>query len=153
MGNALHDADMAQIEQKHQSDLSAARQNRADNLWRHNDRMNAMDAQHKHEVDETELRHKNEVLAQGRTNEAKAATEASNMKELKSKNQDAMDEMCRLMRETEGLEDAVEASTARFFVLADKVRDQSAMMRSHEDLQRLTESLRRIWRAHNRWRR
>merc|ERR1712129_491787 len=28
--NASHDADMAQIEQKHQIDLSAARQNRAD---------------------------------------------------------------------------------------------------------------------------
>jgi len=139
--NASHGAEMAQIERKYQSDLSAARQNRADNLLRHNDRMAAMGAQHKHEVDETELRQRNEVSAQGRINDAKAATEASNMKALKGKNQDAMDEMCRLMRETEELEEAVEASTARFFVLADKVRDQSAVMRSHEALQRLTESL------------
>merc|ERR1712013_919167 len=141
MGNASHDADMAQIEQKHQGDLSAARQNRADNLSRHNDRMDEMDAQHKHEVDETELRQRNEVSAQNRTNDTKAATESADMSALKGKNQDAMDEVCRLMRETEGLEAAVEASTARFFVLADKVRDQSAVMRSHEDLQRLTESL------------
>merc|ERR1712129_129742 len=83
----------------------------------------------------------NEVDAQGRTYDAKAATESANMKALRGKNQDAMDEMCRLMNETEELEDAGEASTARFFVLANKVRDQSAVMRSHEDLQRLTESL------------
>merc|ERR1712129_595192 len=100
-----------------------------------------MGAQHKHEVDETELRQRNEVSAQGRINDAKAATEASNMKALRGKNQDAMDEMCRLMRETEELEEAVEASTARFFVLADTVKDQSAVMRSHEDLRRLTKTL------------
>merc|ERR1712204_32356 len=139
--NASHDAEMAQIVRKHQIDLSAARQNRSDDLSRHNDRMAAMGAQHKHEVDEAELRQKNEVDAQGRTNDAKAATESANMTALKGQNQDAMDEMCRLMRETEELEDAVEASTARFFVLADKVKEQSALMRSHEDLQRLTESL------------
>merc|ERR1712129_327448 len=49
--------------------------------------------------------------------------------------------MCRLMRETEELEEAVAASHARFFVLADTAKDQSAMLRSHEDLRRLTETL------------
>merc|ERR1712129_176045 len=139
--NALHDADMAQIEAKHQSDLSAARQNRADNLSRHKHRMAAMGAQQKYETDEMELRQRNEVSAQGQINDEKSATESANMKALKGKNQNAIDEMCRLMRKTEELEDAVEASTVRFFVLADKVRDQSAVMRFYEDLTRLTESL------------
>merc|ERR1712129_14899 len=139
--NALHDADMAQIEQKHQSDLSAARQNRAENLSRHKHRMAAMGAQQKDETDEMELRQRKEASAQGQINDEKAATESANMKALKGKNQNAMDEMCRLMRKTEELEDAVEASTVRFFVLADKVRDQSAVMRFYEDLTRLTESL------------
>merc|ERR1712013_806597 len=88
-----------------------------------------------------ELRQKNEVAAQGRINDAKAATERANMTTLKDKNQSAMDEMCRLMRETEELEAAVEASTERFFALADKVRDQSVLMRCYDDLQRMTGAL------------
>merc|ERR1712013_702452 len=139
--NASHDADMTQIEEKHQSDLTEARRNRAENLSRHKSRMAAMTAQQKTETDAMELRQRNEVSAQGRLNDAKAATEAENMKALKGKGQTAMDEMCRLMHETEELEEAVEASTERFFVLADKVKDQSTLMRSHDDLRRLTEAL------------
>merc|ERR1712013_173493 len=114
-GNASHDADMTQIEEKHQSDLTEARRNRAENLSRHKSRMAAMTAQQKTETDAMELRQRNEVSAQGRLNDAKAATEAENMKALKGKGQTAMDEMCRLMHETEELEEAVEASTERFF--------------------------------------
>jgi len=113
--------------------------------WRASDERNenARARRHKneHEVDETELRQKNEVDSQGRINDAKAATEIVNMTALKDKNQDAMDDLCRLMRQTEELETAVAASTERFFVLADKVKEQSAVMRSYKDLQRLTESL------------
>merc|ERR1712176_1372536 len=52
-----------------------------------------------------------------------------------------MDEMCRLMRATEKLEAEIEASTERFFVLADKVKDQRAVLHSYVELQKSTETL------------
>jgi len=139
--NTAHSVDMAGIEQKHQSELTTARQNRADNLTRHNKNMTTMGVQHKHETDDLRLRQRNEVDAQGRANNAKSATQTANLKMLKGKNQDTMDDMCRVMRQTEDLEAAVEASTERYFVLADKVKDQRAVMRCHAELQILTETL------------
>merc|ERR1712129_66322 len=117
------------------------RQNRADDLQRHNHQMAAMDVQHTHEAEDQKQRQRNEANEQGRTNDAKAATQTANMKALKNKNQNAMDEICRLMRATEDLDAAVDASTQRFFVLADKVNDQSAVLRSHAELQKSTVTL------------
>merc|ERR1719391_1855761 len=98
-----------------------------------------MSIQHKHETDEIELRQRNEVDAQRKANDAKAATQAMDMKALKGRNQSKMDEMCRVMRQIDVLEAQIEASTARFFVLADKVRDERAAMCSYDDLKLLTE--------------
>merc|ERR1711997_768507 len=139
--NAAHVLDMAATEKKHQSDLTQSRQNRADNLKRHNHQMAAMGVQHTLETDNQKKRQRNEVSAQRMSNDAMAATQTANMTALKGKNQDAMDEMCRLMRATEKIEIEVEASTEHFFVLADKVNDQRTAMRSYVELQKNTESL------------
>merc|ERR1711951_130694 len=88
-----------------------------------------------------ELRQQNEMNALSRANEAKAETEASSIAKLKGKNQSKMDNMCRLMRRTDELEAQLEASTDRFFVLGDKVENEKAMMRTFEELQRLTATL------------
>merc|ERR1719334_958752 len=138
---ATHNADMAAIEEKYQTDLKAARQSREKNLTRHNRRMAEQSVQHKHETAKMELRQRNEVSAFGRSNEAKAETEASDLKELKGKNQSKMDDMCRLMRRSDDLEAQLEASTERFFVLADKVESEKALMRTYDELTRLTGTL------------
>ena len=139
--NTAHAVDMASTEQKHQNELTQSRWIKADNLTQHNHQMTAMGAQYRHETDDQKQRQRNDVNVQGRANDAKEATETANMTELKGKNQNAMDEMCRLMRSTEELEAAVEASTQRFFVLADKVRDQRTVIRSHVELQKSTQTL------------
>merc|ERR1712129_14001 len=56
--NASHDAEMAEIEEKYQMNLRTARESREKCLTLHSDRMAAMGEQHKHEVDEAELRQK-----------------------------------------------------------------------------------------------
>jgi len=139
--NAAHAVDMASTEQKHQSELAQSRQNRGSDLRRHNHEMAAMGVQHTLETDNQKQRQRNEVDAQGRANDAEAATQTANMMALKGKNQTAMDEMCRLMRATEKLETAVDASRERFFVLADKVNDQSTVLCSHAELQKSTATL------------
>jgi len=139
--NAAHAVDMASTEQKHQSELTQSRQNRDDDLQRHNHQMAAMGVQHTHEAEDQKQRQRNEVNAQGTVNDAKAATQTANMKSLKNKNQNAMDEICRLMRATEELDAAVDASTRRFFVLADKVNDQRSVLRSHTEVQKSTVTL------------
>merc|ERR1712228_913459 len=75
------------------------------------------------------------------SNDAMAAKQTTNMTALKGKNQDAMDEMCRLMRSTEKLETAVDESNERFFVLADKVQDQRKELDSHFDVSKSTATL------------
>jgi len=139
--NAAHAVDMASNEQKHQSELTQSRQNRADDLQRHNHQMAAMGVQHTHESEDQKQRQRNEVNAQGTVNDAKAATQTANMKSLKNKNQNAMDEICRLMRATEDVEAAVDASNQRFFVLADKVNGQRTVLRSHTEVQKSTVTL------------
>ena len=52
-----------------------------------------------------------------------------------------MDDMCALMLQIDELEAQIEASTERFFALAEKVEDERATMRSFEELTRLTESV------------
>merc|ERR1719206_1682443 len=135
---AAHEAEMEAIERKHETDLSSARQNRAMIQTRHNHRMAEMSGQHKHETDVMAQRQRNEVGALGRANEAKAETEASNMAELKVKNQSKMDKMCVLMRRTAELEAQIEANTERFFVLAEQVEKEKELMRVYDELQRLT---------------
>jgi len=139
--NAAHSVDMASTEQKHQSELAQSRQNRADDLTRHNHLMTSMNVEHLHEADDQKQRQRDEVNAQGTANDANAATQKKNMTALKGKNQSSMDEMCRLMRATEDLEAAVQASTQRFFVLADKAKDQQTVLRSHAELQKSTQTL------------
>merc|ERR1719391_150685 len=136
---ATHDAEMFAIEQKHEVDLSAARHSREKNLARHRGKMAAMEFQHQHETDEMELRQHNEVETLSRANEEKAAKEAKKMKTLKGRNQSKMDCMCRLMTKIDALEAQIEAKTEHFFVLADKVKDERAAMRSYEELARMTE--------------
>merc|ERR1719334_48772 len=63
------------------------------------------------------------------------------LQRLTAKGQAKMDDMCRLMRRTDELEAQLEASTERFFVLGDKVEEEKAMMRTFEELQRLTATL------------
>jgi len=138
---ATHNADMAAIKQKYEADLEATRQSREMNQTRHNQRMAAQGIQHRQETDAMELRQQNEVNALSRANEAKAEKEAANIAELKGKGQAKMDDMCRLMRRTDELEAQLEASTERFFVLGDKVEEEKAMMRTFEELQRLTATL------------
>merc|ERR1712176_677956 len=139
--NAAHAVDMAATEQKHQRDLAQSRQNRADDLKRHNHQMAALSVRHTLEADNQKKRQQNEVSAQRKSNDAKEATQKANMTALKSKNQTAMDEMCRLMRATERLEAEIEASTERFFVLADEVNEQRTAMHSFVELQKNTETL------------
>merc|ERR1719385_521820 len=119
-------------------DLKAARQSREKNLTRHNRRMAEQSAQHQRETDVQELRQRNEVSALGRANEAKADTEAWDLRELKGRNQSKMHEMCRLMRRTDELEAQLEASTQRFFALADKVESEKALKRTYDELKRMT---------------
>merc|ERR1719415_1153 len=111
------------------------------NRTRHNQRMAAQGVQHQKETDAQEMRQQNEVNALSRANEAKAEKEASNIAELKGKGQAKMDDMCRLMRRTDELEAQLEASTERFFVLADKVESEKALMRTYDELTRLTGTL------------
>merc|ERR1719249_152694 len=138
---ATHNAEMAAMAEQYQVDLEATRQSREMNRTRHNQRMAAQGVQHQKETDAQELRQQNEVNALSRANEAKAEKEASNIAELKGKGQAKMDDMCRLMRRTDELEAQLEASTERFFVLGDKVEEEKAMMRTFEELQRLTATL------------
>merc|ERR1719334_640129 len=106
---------------------------------RHNLRMAGMGVQHQHETDEMVQRHENEVEALSRANDEKAATQANQSAAMKGKNQTAMDEMCARMKQIDALEARIEASTARFFVLAAKVEDERAEMRRYEELKRMTE--------------
>jgi len=136
-----HNADMAVIEQKHQTDLTTVRQHRAENLARHKLGMAALSVEHKHETDEMERRQRNAVDALSKDNNAKAATQATKMNELKGRNQSKMDCMCALMRQIDELEAQIANSTERFFALAEKVEDERATMRSFEELTRLTQSV------------
>ena len=88
-----------------------------------------------------ELRQHNEVSALNRAHEAKAETEASDLIELKGRNQSKMDDMCRLMRRTDELEAQLEASTQRFFALAEKVESEKALKRTYDELKRMTSTV------------
>ena len=82
-----------------------------------------------------EVRQLHEVDDLGRANEAKKATQTADVRALKGRNQSKMDNMCRIMQQTQVLEARLEASTERYFELARQVNHERAEVRRWADLE------------------
>merc|ERR1712212_1090472 len=130
---------MVHIEEKHQGDLLQSRKSRERHLAQHNRRMVVLGMQHQHETGDMALRQRDEVNELVRVNDEKQATQAANMVVLKGKNQEKMNDLCRIMRETEVLEAQMEAVTVRYFGLAERVKQERPAMRSYAELQHVTQ--------------
>merc|ERR1740131_140172 len=102
---------------------------------RHNRQMAAMGIRHTHETHKMEVRQLHEVDELGRANDAKKATQTADVRTLKGRNQSKMDNMCRVMQQTQVLEARLEASTERYFELARQVNHERAEMRRFADLE------------------